>query len=255
MNPTKHPLCNTQLGPPVGVPESECGTLPIRRDERGMTSYFKPNRMELAVLNAGGSVSLNIPSGGWPPLNVGVALPEFAMPDAAKVQECLRRMVQLQWSPRYEKETVKTCRELLVSEFEPEVIQQAFAAVGFGREVEEALVPFKPEPADAGTPLAIMDAVSNHAFFSMGLCGKPDLTELENLSLADLSAAVTDAQIERMKMPKGQIRVLPDERLVAAVFTLMRYQLREQDGEQEVIVNNGEQALVVVRCKEVPSGK
>ncbi len=141
------------------------------------------------------------------------------------------------------------CRQLLVGEFEPEVIQQAFAAVGFGREVAEQEVPFKPEDPDAGTPFAIMKAVNDHAYYAMGLCGKPDLSELEMLTLEQITQAHGAAMEERLNAPKGQIRVLPDERLVAAVFALICYRLRDQDGDQEVIVNNGDQALVVVRCK------
>jgi hypothetical protein len=251
MNAVKHALCNTQLGPPAGVSESECRTLPIRRDETGMTSYWKPTRMEMVVLNAGGAVALKVCGGGHPPVSMAVALPEAAIPDPEVMQACLRRMVQLMWSPMYEKETVKGCRKLLAAEFEPEVIQQAFAAVGFGREVpEEKVEPFKPEDPDAGTPFAIMDAVSNHTFYAMGLCGKPDVTELEGLSLAELAKAAEDARELRRQMPKGQIQVLPDERLVAAVFTLVHSKILADGAEQEVIVNDGEHALVVVKCRQ-----
>lgn len=61
----KHSSCNAQLGPPPGVSDADCGTLPTKRWRMPgwgpvETSFWKPSEADLAALNAGGSVAVNL---------------------------------------------------------------------------------------------------------------------------------------------------------------------------------------------------
>ena len=61
----KHPSCNKDFGPPRGLTDAECGTLPVKvwRDPpygAVHTSFWRPSAEELAALNAGGSVAVNL---------------------------------------------------------------------------------------------------------------------------------------------------------------------------------------------------
>lgn len=60
-----HSSCNTRLGPPPGVSDEKCGTLPIKRWSMPgygpvETSFWRPNASELKALNEGGSVAINL---------------------------------------------------------------------------------------------------------------------------------------------------------------------------------------------------
>lgn len=60
-----HSSCNAQLGPPRGVSDEDCGTLPVKRwrdPKFGSidTSFWKPSEAELAALVAGGSIAINL---------------------------------------------------------------------------------------------------------------------------------------------------------------------------------------------------
>lgn len=61
----KHPNCNHHFGPPPGVSDAECGTLPVKRwndPSYGpvLTSWWRPNEADLAALNAGGSIAIHL---------------------------------------------------------------------------------------------------------------------------------------------------------------------------------------------------
>jgi len=61
----KHSSCNHLFGPPRGVSDADCGTLPVKRwtDPKFgtvLTSFWKPSAAELEALNAGGSIAVNL---------------------------------------------------------------------------------------------------------------------------------------------------------------------------------------------------
>lgn len=65
MDFVNHPTCNARLGPPPGVSAEQCGTLPVKRWRMPGygpvdTSFWRPNAAELAALNAGGSIAVNL---------------------------------------------------------------------------------------------------------------------------------------------------------------------------------------------------
>lgn len=71
-----HPRCNQFMGAPPGR-EADVATLRIedKRDGpfgRQMTSFWKPNETDLALLNAGGVVALSIHSAVHPVLSMSV---------------------------------------------------------------------------------------------------------------------------------------------------------------------------------------
>lgn len=76
----QHPSNNHVLGAPQGWDQKElpCGALPVTiTTEEGrpvMVSFWKPDAEELAVLNAGGSVSLWVHGVGHPVVAMGVQL-------------------------------------------------------------------------------------------------------------------------------------------------------------------------------------
>ncbi len=78
MNPTQHPSNNRVLGAPKGWDQSAlpCGALAITdMDIEGMpavVSFWRPDAAELAALNAGGLVALQIFGQTMPPAAVGV---------------------------------------------------------------------------------------------------------------------------------------------------------------------------------------
>lgn len=58
-----HPYATSTIGPPADMPDT-CGTLHVHtwRDPDGpwVTSYWKPSPEELAALNDGGCIALNL---------------------------------------------------------------------------------------------------------------------------------------------------------------------------------------------------
>lgn len=70
------------MGRPYGTPASKCGGLPMRvvpstiwPGAKSYTSYFKPTPEELAALNAGACVELNVHGNTHPPLSMNVDYP------------------------------------------------------------------------------------------------------------------------------------------------------------------------------------
>ena len=78
MRPTQHPSNNGVLGAPAGWDQEQlpCSALAITRTDwdgvPAVVSFWKPSPEELAVLNAGGSVSLWIAGQGMPPVGLSV---------------------------------------------------------------------------------------------------------------------------------------------------------------------------------------
>lgn len=78
MKPVKHPSNTRVLGAPVGwdhdkLPRDGLGITDARFGEmRAVKSYWRPSAAELAVLNAGGHVTLWIPGATMPPAAIEV---------------------------------------------------------------------------------------------------------------------------------------------------------------------------------------
>lgn len=78
MNFHQHPSNNKVFGAPNGWDQTRvpCGALPVTLDaEAGVPvirSFWKPDALELAALNAGNSVVLTILGSGMPPVCLGV---------------------------------------------------------------------------------------------------------------------------------------------------------------------------------------
>lgn len=254
MQPFDHPTCNDRLNPPRGVSKDECQPLPIQREPGKVTSHWKATRAEIDLLMAGGSIGLTIEGMTHPPLSLRVMPPAGMTVDPADVNACMRRMVQLMWAKVHEKETVVGMRTIIAAEFEPEVIQAAFASVRFGRE-PDPLTPVVPMPPEEGSPMAMMSLINDLVFCGMGLGDRPNLGPLAGKSLSELGAAWVEAGIiqQELKVSEGVVHVLPAERYVSAAHVLHHWRLRPQDGRQEIIVNDGEQALVIVRVGPVDS--
>lgn len=78
MTPVQHTSCNAVLGAPRGIKIEECKALAIRRVlyEGGLAavqSFWKPNAEELALLNAGHPVQLELWGVTMPPALLTVA--------------------------------------------------------------------------------------------------------------------------------------------------------------------------------------
>lgn len=76
-----HPSCNLRLGPPRGVSDVDCGTLPVKTWQdpslgQVMTSFWKPSAEELKALNAGGSIAINLYTRVHPMMSALVYLKE-----------------------------------------------------------------------------------------------------------------------------------------------------------------------------------
>lgn len=67
MEPVDFPAANLSLGPPDDF-KGECVPLRVEKTERGYSSHWKPSPEELAILNAGGNVRLNVHSNAHPPV-------------------------------------------------------------------------------------------------------------------------------------------------------------------------------------------
>lgn len=82
METIKHPHCNSQIGPPPGVSDQDCGTLHVKRwvdphfGARVITSYWRPSAAELAALNAGGSIAINLYTAVQPMMSAQVCMKE-----------------------------------------------------------------------------------------------------------------------------------------------------------------------------------
>lgn len=80
---TTNPLCNDTIGAPSDM-QDDCSALPVFRhaDEHGQwsASFWKPDAAELALLNAGGDVILNVRAAGrqHPVVSVGVVTVEVS---------------------------------------------------------------------------------------------------------------------------------------------------------------------------------
>lgn len=78
MNPTQHRTSTRVLGAPLGWNQAElpCGALAIRRGVEGtmktVTAHFRPSAEELALLNAGGVVSVTVLAVSVPPMRLEV---------------------------------------------------------------------------------------------------------------------------------------------------------------------------------------
>lgn len=73
MNKVQHPSNNAVLGAPPGMSIDECTALPITRVQYenncfGVRSYWKPTEDELALLNSGGYVCLEVLGITMPPV-------------------------------------------------------------------------------------------------------------------------------------------------------------------------------------------
>lgn len=86
MNPTQHSSNNRVLGAPPGwdqqtTPVSALAVTDTRfNGTPGVASFWRPSAEELAALNAGGLVMLNVIGTTMPPVCLGVALAEGAEP-------------------------------------------------------------------------------------------------------------------------------------------------------------------------------
>lgn len=84
MEHIKHSSCNHHFAPPPGVSDADCGTLPAKVWQHppfGMvlTSFWKPNAEDLAALNAGGSVAVNLYTNSQPMMSTQVYLKDDAV--------------------------------------------------------------------------------------------------------------------------------------------------------------------------------
>lgn len=83
MHIRKHPSNNGNFGAPNDMQDGSCAGLPVTttRDEYGIwhNSFWKPTAAELAALNAGGSLVLQIRGPGHPVVALGVT-PEETQP-------------------------------------------------------------------------------------------------------------------------------------------------------------------------------
>ena len=75
MKITQHPSNNKVLAAPPGMPPEQCKAAPVTthlyEDHRmGHSTFWKPDYLELAVLNAGGFVEVEILGANMPPLKV-----------------------------------------------------------------------------------------------------------------------------------------------------------------------------------------
>lgn len=74
-----HPVCTQKIGAPSDMLDGSCSALPVlvTKDEYGMwcNSYWMPNQEELAALNAGGSIRLQVrcSTKNHPVVSVGAA--------------------------------------------------------------------------------------------------------------------------------------------------------------------------------------
>jgi len=79
MNPVEFKGQTLVMGAPPGTAPGVCGGLPMLIERSSIwpgakkyTSYFKPSPEELAVLNAGGCVQLEVHGASHPPVSVNV---------------------------------------------------------------------------------------------------------------------------------------------------------------------------------------
>lgn len=77
MNKIQHPSNNLVLGAPPGMSIDECSALAVTRVQYkdgsiALRSYWKPSREELALLNKGFNVCLEILSESHPPVILSV---------------------------------------------------------------------------------------------------------------------------------------------------------------------------------------
>jgi hypothetical protein len=77
MNPIHAPECNTTLGPPRGMTEDQCGSLPARHcHETGtFTTYWQPDDVERQAIASGGPVMLTLWSRAHPPVLLQAGIP------------------------------------------------------------------------------------------------------------------------------------------------------------------------------------
>jgi hypothetical protein len=74
MTPFKHSLCNDVLRAPEE--SKNCADLHILRQDGYVSSFWKPDDNELAALNSGGSLIMQVCGYTHPPLGIGVMAPE-----------------------------------------------------------------------------------------------------------------------------------------------------------------------------------
>lgn len=87
MNPIHHPLCNTVLRKPEGMTEEQCRDLHILRgvdcfmlgDGPSVNSFWRPEPVELAAINAGAPIVLHCLGHTHPPLSLLVLDPGIPM--------------------------------------------------------------------------------------------------------------------------------------------------------------------------------
>lgn len=77
MNRHQHPTNNAILGAPEGMTKDECQALPLtilsyENGIRSLKSYWTPTEEELAILNSGGYVTLEVLGIQHPPVIIGV---------------------------------------------------------------------------------------------------------------------------------------------------------------------------------------
>jgi hypothetical protein len=76
MSPIQHPTNNRVLGAPQGVPIEDCKALAVTdtvmNDAPAVASFWRPDALELAMLNAGKAVVLCVQGQTHAPLYVGV---------------------------------------------------------------------------------------------------------------------------------------------------------------------------------------
>lgn len=76
----KNAQCNHSFGPPQGISDKDCGSLPVKRFEsnfgKAYTSFWKPTISELKILNEGGSVALTVYGPTHPMVSMGTQIKE-----------------------------------------------------------------------------------------------------------------------------------------------------------------------------------
>ncbi len=68
MNPYRHHLCNDTLLRPPGTTEEQCGDLPIRRQQGGVISFWRPTPEEVRLIAKGEPVMLIAQGTTHPPV-------------------------------------------------------------------------------------------------------------------------------------------------------------------------------------------
>lgn len=106
------------------------------------------------------------------------------------------------------------------------------------------------------TDHAIVARLCNFHFYEIGISDeRPDLEALAGYSLTRLLEACHRVDLENKQPdpenPDGtrKIQVIPDDRLVAAIYAFIHFQLRDEDPGQETLMHDRRQALVITKVR------